>query len=179
MTSMYRRTLPLLGIAVAGLLGLAACEDRGAEAESVAPGTPSSAGAATSGEAETGDEDRPDDRYSTGANPREVAVGTAAPVNLSIEAGSGLHPNREYPNWSFEFEKNSDWTITPKKVTAKDVTLGDRRAYFRVEVTPKTAGTAKLRATADFSVCNDQTCHILRDEKVAFEITAQQQGSQQ
>lgn len=179
MTSMYRRTLPLLGIAVAGLLCLAACEDRGAEAESVAPGTPSSGGAATSGEAAPADEDRPDDRYSTAAKPREVAVGTSTPVNLSIEAGSGLHPNREYPNWSFEFDTHKDWKISPQKVTEKDVTLGDRRAYFRVEVTPQTAGAAKLRATADFSVCNDQTCHILRDEKVAFEITAQQKGSQQ
>jgi hypothetical protein len=161
-------------MAIAGVAFVAGCEQRDKQAESVAPATAESAGAAAQAEAQ----DRPDDRYSTVVKPKEVPVGETTPVTLSIEAGSGLHPNREYPGWSFTWKETPDWKVAPTKVAQGDITLGDRRAYFRADVTPKKPGAVELKATGDFSVCNDQTCHILRGEEVAFQIKAKQKGSE-
>jgi len=57
-----------------------------------------------------------------------------------------------------------------------DFDLQESGATVSTEVTVAEKGTRRLAGTANFSVCNDETCHILRDEAVAFRVEATGDG---
>lgn len=114
-----------------------------------------------------------DDRYDAVLEPGEVPVGETAEVELSLKAGEGLHVNREYPTWTLELESPSGIELGKSSFEAKDFELKEKSARVQTTLTAAQSGAANIGGTANFSVCNDERCHIMRDESVAFELRVQ------
>lgn len=111
-----------------------------------------------------------DDRYSTVVSEETIPAGAEATVRLEIAAGDGLKVNHEYPSWNFEVDEAKGLELEKKSFSREDFSLTDAGATAEATVRGETPGEATISGTANFSVCNDETCHILRDEDVRFRL---------
>jgi len=110
--------------------------------------------------------------YQVQVTPSEVTVGTEAKLVLSVAAVSGWKWNAEYPA---KFKVSGPTAVRLGKsefsTRAGDVEAGKTEARITIPATASSQGTFTLDVTGSFSVCNDTSCKIMRDEKVAVEVT--------
>jgi hypothetical protein len=60
---------------------------------------------------------------------------------------------------------------TPKTEYSKsDAEVTEEVLRFKVAFTAIKAGKVNLNGSADFSVCNESACKLIRDEKLAWEV---------
>jgi hypothetical protein len=114
--------------------------------------------------------DDSDERYRTGVAPGEIPAGDQRDVELTLQPGDGLKVNREYPNWSLELQPPSGLTLGETSFGAEQFELEEQSARVATQIDADEPGAYEVPANAEFSVCNDETCHILRDEQVMFRV---------
>ncbi len=145
---------------VATLAGCERAERVGESSPRSAPSSPES------------DDRGEDERYDLKLANSDLRVGEETTTALRIRAGEGLKPNREFPAWSLELESPDGVRLDSTSWNRDDFTLESRRATVDLPIEATRAGDIQLQGHATFSVCNDQTCHVLRDEPVTLSLTA-------
>lgn len=109
--------------------------------------------------------------YTTSGPAGAVTVGEPADVTLSVKPSDGFKINKDF-RWNFEFQPNDAVEFAAAKVESDQLQLEDAGASIPVKVTAKSAGEHTVKATGNFSVCNDDKCELYRDQEVAFTISA-------
>jgi len=168
--------VPLL---VSGLL-LAWCTGAGCERESRAPeATPEPATAPEQGRtgSATGTSERPsDERFRSVVRPEILQTGDDSEVTFEIRPADGLKINREYPVWSLQLDDSNPIEMEKRSFDRNDFDLDEGKAAATTTLTIPESGEKTLSGTANFSVCNDERCHVLRDEPVRFRVKAARKG---
>jgi hypothetical protein len=111
-----------------------------------------------------------DERYRTGVSPGEIPAGDQRDVELTLQPGDGLKVNKEYPNWSLELRPPSGLQLGETSFGSEQFDLTQGGARVATAIGADEPGAYQIPANAEFSVCNDETCHILRDEQVTFRV---------
>lgn len=137
----------------------------GGPAAQIAPGAPSAEPAA----APAGEK-----QYTAVAPAVTIKVGATADAKLTIKAAKGLHFNQEYPA-KFSVTAAAYAKCTKDKLAAKtgDVKFEGVDGVVTLPLQGLAAGAGKLEVVGSFSVCSDEQCYILRDEKLALDVTVQ------
>ena len=61
-------------------------------------------------------------------------------------------------------------TLTKPDLSKEDAELTDDLLRFSVPFSAAGAGKVSLAGLGDFSVCNDSTCKLIRDEKLSWDV---------
>lgn len=101
-----------------------------------------------------------------------VAAGKAGEVQITVRAKEGFHWNENFPA-SLKIEGDGGGKVAFAKTEFKKDAFAnqDHNGVVKVGVEGKQAGEAAVTALASFSVCNDETCLIFRDEKLELKVT--------
>jgi hypothetical protein len=110
--------------------------------------------------------------YTVRINTAEVAAGKPATTVIEISPGPGFKMNLEFPT-KFRLEPKDGISAAKPALTKDDAELNEEVLRFPVGFTAAAAGKHALKGVADFSVCNDTTCKLIRGETFAWEIDAQ------
>ncbi len=149
--------------ALFSLTALLACQNHpaaqeGSPAPEAKPASPTSAPAATAGDA-----------YTVRIVAGEAKAGEPATSVVEVTPGPGYHVNTEFPV-RLKLVPPAGVTAAKAQLERADAELSEAALRFNVAFTAATAGTVNMAGTADFSVCNDNTCKLIRDEKLAWEV---------
>ncbi len=110
--------------------------------------------------------------YEVVVTPSELGLEQKVSVVIAFTAGSGFHWNEEYPA---NFKVSSGGSVGIEKgdfsVKTKDVEVTKEAARITVPVVLKAAGSQELLVKGSFSVCNDTSCKIMRNEEVRLPLT--------
>ncbi len=108
--------------------------------------------------------------YSTAATPDELVANEKTTVVLSLLPGSGFHWNDEYPA-KFALKAPAGVTLdkTEFSFKKKEIAVSQKSAQLEIPVTLAAAGEQAIEFKGSFSVCNDTSCKIMRDE--VFTVT--------
>ena len=117
------------------------------------------------------------DRYDVRSPKESVEVGKKAKIELAITPGDDLKINKEFP-WKLEFSDHANVQLAQKTITDSQIELDDAEAIIPVMLEAGSPGVHTLKATADFSVCNDTKCYSIRQEQVRFEVAAQEKAGE-
>jgi phage baseplate assembly protein gpV len=145
-------------LALAALVLLAGCRDvEGAQAR---------------GHEEDGVEQNRGKYYEVVATPSELGLDQKVSVVVSFTAGTGFHWNDEYPA---SFQVTGGGAVGIEKgsfsVKAKDVEVTKDAARIAIPLTLRQAGSQELLVKGSFSVCNDTSCKIMRNEEIRLPLT--------
>ncbi len=186
------RQVVIAAVGGAALLALLACKQEGqanppppsaasAQAgQAVAPPatTPGAAAAAAAPQvaqaAEPAAAPAGEKQYAALAPAVVIKVGATADAKLTIKAAKGLHFNQEYPA-KFVVTAAAYAKCTKDKLAVKtgDVKFEGVDGVVTVPLQGLAAGAGKLEVVGSFSVCSDEQCYILRDEKLSLDVTVQ------
>jgi hypothetical protein len=110
--------------------------------------------------------------YSVALNPAEIAPGAKTDVAVVITPASGYKWNDEYPA-KFKVEPPDGVKVEKieYKQMKKEVEIGKAEARLVLPVTLADAGIFELQVKANFSVCNDTSCKIMRKELFKLPLT--------
>jgi hypothetical protein len=180
--NMPKLSVGLTGLLVLSLLqiGLATgCDSSGPDADESQASQSQTKAAAVGATAASAAADRAgsasnsahDDRYDLRSPDSPVIVGQKQKVELAITPGDGLKINKEFP-WKFEFSAPEGVQLAQKQVAGAQIDLAESKATIPMHLEASQAGKHSLDATADFSVCNDTKCWVIRDQKVSFNLKA-------
>ena len=167
LSGMKTRTNILLSILVAAL-AVTGCK-KNASGPVAAADEPSGTSAET---AEAPAVVKSDALYDTASPTAAVKVGEPSEVALKIEPSDGFKINKEF-RWNFEFHPSDAVEFESAKISSDALALEDAGATIPLKLTAKSAGEHKLKATGDFSVCNEDKCELYRDQEVAFTLQAE------
>lgn len=109
--------------------------------------------------------------FATAGPEGPVPTNTPTDVALNIKPSAGFKINKRY-DWSFEFHPHDAVTLENPKIEGDALQLEDGQATIPVKVTAASAGEHTLKATGNFSVCNDDKCELYRDREVTFKMAA-------
>jgi hypothetical protein len=129
----------------------------------------------TQAQGKTADDKKPANEgkyYTTAVAPGELAVSEKGTVILSLIPGSGYKWNDEYPA---KFKLTAPASVALEKAEFsfknKDIETDKKEARLSLPLTISAQGPQKLDVKGSFSVCNDTSCKIMRNE--VFSITVQ------
>ncbi|MBM4354283.1 MAG: hypothetical protein FJ109_10890 [Deltaproteobacteria bacterium] len=127
--------------------------------------------AAAAGET-SGEEGNRGKYYEAAAVPNEVGLNEKVSVVVSFTAGSGYHWNDEYPA-RFEVSGGEGVGIEKREfsVKTKDVEVSKDAARITIPVVVKESGAQDLLVKGSFSVCNETSCKIMRNEEIHLPLT--------
>jgi hypothetical protein len=110
--------------------------------------------------------------YHVKATPDEVKAGEEARVVVELSPGSGYKWNDEYPT-KFSLTAPEGLTLGKEAFSAKkkEVEISTRAASISVPVTFKEAGSLAIKFKGSFSVCNETSCKIMRNEEFSVKVT--------
>lgn len=111
------------------------------------------------------------DQFTMTVSGAEIEVGNQAEVQLQLLPGPDLKINLEFP-WVIEFEEVDALEYGATRLGSDAMDLQDERATIPLTITAEEPGNYEVTARADFSVCNDDRCDILRDEPLSFMVRA-------
>lgn len=109
------------------------------------------------------------DAYTVRIVPGDAKAGAPATSVIEVTPGPGYKVNLDFPA-KLTFSPPEGVTAEKKAFDKGDAELTEKALRFNVPFTAAAAGTISLSGTADFSVCNDNTCKLIRDEKLAWEV---------
>lgn len=109
------------------------------------------------------------DAYTVRIVPGDAKAGAQATSVIEVTPGPGYKVNLEFPA-KLTFTPPAGVTAEKKDFAKGDAEITEKALRFNVPFTATAAGTVSLSGTADFSVCNDNTCKLIRDEKLAWEV---------
>lgn len=101
----------------------------------------------------------------------DASVGAEANAQVSLLAKGGYKFNKAYPT-KVKLSSAAPALTWGKALLKKgDGAIDDSGARFKAAYTSKAAGKSPVEAQVSFSVCNDQTCKMIK-EKVSWELVA-------
>ena len=112
-------------------------------------------------------------QYSTRVDDGQVTVGEADEVRLQILPATDLKINLEFP-WSIRLDSDDGLELKDDRLEGEELVLSEERAEIPIRVEATEAAEHRVRARANFSVCNDDRCYIFSDESVEFVVQATQ-----
>ncbi len=152
--------MPRLALVAVGLcVSLVACQ-REAAAEQPAPAATEKQAAATSS---------PDLNYTVRIIPGEAKAGALATSIVEVTPSKGYKMNLEFPS-RLTLEPVAGVKPAKEKLGKEDAEVTEKALRFKVAYTPASAGKLNMTGSTDFSVCNETTCQLIRDEKLAWEV---------
>ncbi len=107
--------------------------------------------------------------YTVRIVPGDAAVGKPATSLVEVTPGPGFHMNKDFPT-KLRLTPAPGVTLGKNELLKEDAELSDEQLRFSVAFTSTTAGQTTLSALCDFSICNDTTCKLIRDEKLAWDV---------
>jgi hypothetical protein len=157
-------------VAVCTLATTLACQGAPEAAKPVAPAAPSAAtpapSAAASAAAATPSAAAP---YTVHIAPGAAVAGKPATSVIEVRPAPGFHMNLEFPA-RLRVTPPAGVTVTKPDLTKDDAELTEAHLRFSVAFSAGAAGKATLAGLGDFSVCNDTTCKLIRDEKLSWDV---------
>lgn len=151
----------LLAAMVLSLVWAFGCERQSYDAEAV-------------GAVESGDEGTASStshHYGMRVGDSDVAAGEADEIVLEVLPSSDLKINLDFP-WSIELDAPEGLELGASSIDGEGMDLTEEQARIPVSMTARGEGEYEVTGRANLSVCNDDICHILRDEPVGFVVNA-------
>lgn len=165
-------------IALSGLLisalALSACSKEpatgdGAKSPASAAATGSAASAASTAAAPAS-KAVAEAQYKVRIIPGEATAGAAATSVVEVTPLPGYKMNKDFPAQIKKLTAPDGVTLPKQTLAMADAELSEKVLRFTVPFTPTKAGQIDLAGLADFSVCNERACKLIRDEKVAWQV---------
>ncbi len=115
-----------------------------------------------------------DKQYRAEATEVRVKAGASAIGRVVIKPSAGLHFNAEYPA-KFAVTAAAFAKCTKDKLTLKggDVKIEGNDGVLSVPLQALAAGAGALEIVGSFSVCSNEQCYMLRDEKLTLQVAVQ------
>lgn len=110
-------------------------------------------------------------QYTVRIMPGEAAAGAAASSVVEVKPTPGYKMNTEFPVQIKKLSAPDGVTLPKATLASSDAELTEKVLRFTVPFTAAKAGQIDLAGLADFSVCNERACKLIRDEKVAWQVT--------
>ncbi len=107
--------------------------------------------------------------YEVSVAPDEVSVNEKGAVVVSLTPGSGYKWNDEYPA-KFALTAPEGVALEKADFKAKEVEVSAKAARLTIPLTVAAAGEKKIEVKGSFSVCNDTSCKIMRNETFNFTV---------
>ncbi|MEZ4466766.1 MAG: hypothetical protein R3F43_20540 [bacterium] len=107
--------------------------------------------------------------YSVRVVPGDAKAGEDAKSVIEVTAAPGFHMNAEFPS-RVKALNCTGATLAKAELGPEDAEVTEQVLRFTVPFKADAAGQVSLAGAADFSVCNDRTCKLIRDEKVAWAV---------
>lgn len=107
--------------------------------------------------------------YSARVQESRLSAEPEQTLALVIRPGRGLKINEDFP-WKFEFDAVEGLGVPATTLTGDQIKLEEMQALIPLGLGEVRPGTYKVEARGNFSVCNDDRCDILRNERMEFEI---------
>ena len=157
--------MPRILIVLSGLcLALVACQrEAAAEPPAAAPTTNTAPAAAAETPPPT------TQNYTVRIVPGEAKAGAQATSVIEVTPAKGYKMNLEFPS-RLSLEPTAGVKPAKEQLGKDDAEVTEKALRFKVAFTPASAGKLSMAGSADFSVCNDSTCKLIRDEKLAWVV---------
>ena len=110
-------------------------------------------------------------QYTVRIIPGDAAAGAAATSVVEVKPTPGYKMNTEFPVQIKKLSGPEGVTLPKQTLAIADAELSEKMLRFTVPFTATKAGQIDLAGLADFSVCNERACKLIRDEKVAWQVT--------
>jgi hypothetical protein len=107
--------------------------------------------------------------YSARLDNPQLQAGAEESVQVVIRPGRGLKINEDFP-WQFRFSAVDGLGLQETTVSQDGIRLEEMAATIALPLGELRPGTYTIEATGNFSVCNDDRCDILRNERLDFEV---------
>lgn len=107
--------------------------------------------------------------YTVHIAPGAAVAGQPATSVIEVRPAAGFHMNLEFPA-RLRVSPPAGVTVTKPDLTKDDAELTEAHLRFSVAFNAAAAGKATLAGLGDFSVCNDTTCKLIRDEKLSWDV---------
>jgi hypothetical protein len=107
--------------------------------------------------------------YTVRIVPGEATAGQPATSVIEVSPAPGFKINQEFPA-KLKLSKTDGVAPAKTELGRDDAEISEKALRFSVRFTPATAGKVALAGAADFSVCNDTTCKLIRDEQLSWEV---------
>ena len=101
--------------------------------------------------------------------PGDATAGRSSTSVVEVTPSTGYKINLQFPS-RLKLEPTAGVKPAKEQLGKDDAEVTEEVLRFNVAFTPASAGKLKMGGTADFSVCNDSTCKLIRDEKLAWEV---------
>jgi hypothetical protein len=98
-----------------------------------------------------------------------AAAGKPATSVIEVRPATGFHMNLEFPA-RLRVSPAAGVTVTKADLAKEDAELTNELLRFSVAFSAAAAGKVTLAGLGDFSVCNDTTCKLIRDEKLSWDV---------
>lgn len=105
--------------------------------------------------------------------PAEAKAGTETTAVVEVMPNPGFKMNVDFPA-RLRITEPGDANPAKAELTKDDAELSEKALKFKVAYTANKAGKATLAGLADFSVCNETACRLIRGEKVAWSVDVQE-----
>jgi len=92
-----------------------------------------------------------------------LTAGAPGSVEIQLLARGGYHCNDKYP-YKFKVGESSGVKFRAPVFTLDAVTLEEKRATMKLELTPETKGEQTVRGVFAFSVCTAERCLVEKRE---------------
>ncbi len=113
--------------------------------------------------------EKPAESYMVRIVPGDAKAGQSGTSVVEVTPSPGYKINLEFPS-RLRLEPTAGVKPAKEQFGKEDAEVTEKVLRFNVAFTPASAGKLKMAGTADFSVCNDSTCKLIRDEKLAWEV---------
>ncbi len=145
---------------VACFAALMACRETSATEPVAAPASAAAASAAS---------DAPAAEYTVRIVPGDAKAGEGGTSIVEVTPAAGFKMNLEFPARA----KNlacAGGTVAQPEVVPGEGDITEQALRFKVPFTAAAAGKVEINGLADFSVCNERACKLIRDEKLAWAV---------
>jgi len=111
----------------------------------------------------------PEKTYKVRIVPGEAVAGAEASSIIEVTPLLGYKMNKEFPS-KLKMSETDGVTVPKSEYTKADAEITEQILRFKVAFTVAKTGKVNLNGSADFSVCNEKACKLIRDEKLAWEV---------
>jgi hypothetical protein len=146
---------------------LSGCDDRAAETRESTKGQSQRAQPSQ----KSGTELDMSDKYKLSVTPGQIPAGKTSRVELSVEASSGLKVNKEYP-WRLSLTAADRLSISETEFDKNSLRLKKDRAIAQTFIRARESGEHEIKMNADFSVCNEDRCYRISEDKLSLKLGA-------
>lgn len=110
-----------------------------------------------------------DSNFTLTVKPESSKVNTASSAVIEVLPQTGYKMNLDFPA-RLKITEPGVIQVDKAELSQEDAQLTEEGLRFTVHYTAPTAGEAHISGLADFSVCNDNACKLVRGEEVQWKV---------